>query len=93
MNDAASSDQQIVLVVVRGVRESRQIIIDRNNSQGEPGTQRYIDTAANRAGKLVRSIAYSSHSAARMRGAQQHLSKGLWLMFSFEPFRLFSGGE
>ena len=86
MKHNAGCDQQIVLVVVRGVRESSQIIIDLNNSQREPGTQRYINTSANPASKLVGSIAYSSHSAAGMRGAQQHLCKGLWLMFPFEPW-------
>jgi len=85
MKHNACSDQQIVLVVVRRVRESCQIIIDLNNSQREAGTQRHVNTSANSAGKLVGAIAYSGHSAAGMRGAQQHLCKGLWFMFPFEP--------
>src|SRR5277367_5915492 len=86
MKHKAGCDQQIVLVVVRGVRESGQIIIDLHNSEREPGTQRYINSASNPCSKLVGSIAHSGYSAAGMSGAQQHLCKGLWLMFPFEPW-------
>lgn len=86
MKHNARPDQQIVLVVVGGIRESSQVIIDLDDPESESGIQRYINTSANAGGKLIGAIADSSYSAAGMRGAQQHLSKRLWLMFPFKPW-------
>lgn len=85
MKHDARCYQQIVLVIVRGVRESRQIIIQLNYSEREARIQRDIDAPANSARKLIRSVAYPGDSAAGMRGTQQQLCEGLWLVFPFEP--------
>jgi len=66
----AGPNQQIVLVVVRGVGKRSQIIIKLNDAQREPGIQRHVDSASNASGEFIVSVVYSSHSAAGMRGAE-----------------------
>jgi hypothetical protein len=68
MKHDAGSHQQIVLVVVRGVRKVGQIIIDLNHSHREPRTQRHIDAPAHARSKR-KTLAYSRHSASGVRAA------------------------
>jgi hypothetical protein len=84
MKHKAGAYQQIVLVVVRGVRKVGQIIIDLDDAHSEPRTQRHINAPAD-AGSKRKTLPYSSHSASGVSATQQHLGKGLWFTFPLQP--------
>jgi hypothetical protein len=86
MKNDASPHQQIVLMVIRGVRKVSQVIIDLNDSHGEPGSQRHIDASTHASSELMGPVAYSSHSTSGVRDTQQQLGKGLGFMIPFQPW-------
>jgi hypothetical protein len=64
MVDDASADQKIILMVIRGVGERREIVIDLHNPHSKMRIQRYVDPTTNACREFKGTISDAGDSAA-----------------------------
>ena len=82
----SSANEQIVLMVIRAVIESSEVIVDLDDANGEMSIEGDIDAPAEMRGKLRPAIRDAGFGTRCMRNSNKKFAKWLRFVFAFQPW-------